>query len=155
MRMVGSVIRIVFLLYCRQLLPVSLRGIGNAVHACGGRRHGLVAGGRYGNGMRHDPQAGDIEGRLASCHAAARIGDRPDLRAYGHRRDGGGEPVRASRTWCHARHRCGNRDLTSVQSELFLLAALFLLLGFAVDLAHRALDPRLKSAGVGSQEVSA
>ena len=49
----------------------------------------------------------------------------------------------------------GNRDLTSVQSELFLLAALFLLLGFAVDLAHRALDPRLKSAGVGSQEVSA
>ena len=43
----------------------------------------------------------------------------------------------------------GNRDLTSVQSELFLL------LGFAVDLAHRALDPRLKSAGVGSQEVSA
>ena len=49
----------------------------------------------------------------------------------------------------------GNRDLTSVQSELILLAALFLLLGFAVDLAHRALDPRLKSAGVGSQEVSA
>ena len=49
----------------------------------------------------------------------------------------------------------GNRDLTSVQSELFLLAALFLLLGFVVDLAHRALDPRLKNAGVGSQEVSA
>ena len=40
-------------------------------------------------------------------------------------------------------------------TALFLLAALFLLLGFAVDLAHRALDPRLKSAGVGSQEVSA
>ena len=37
----------------------------------------------------------------------------------------------------------GNRDLVAVQSELFLLAAFFLTLGLAVDLAHRALDPRL------------
>ncbi|KFI99099.1 ABC transporter permease [Bifidobacterium stellenboschense] len=37
----------------------------------------------------------------------------------------------------------GNRDLVAVQSELFLLAAFFLTLGLIVDLAHRALDPRL------------
>lgn len=37
----------------------------------------------------------------------------------------------------------GNRDLVAVQSELFLLAAFFLLLGLAVDLLHAALDPRL------------
>ena len=37
----------------------------------------------------------------------------------------------------------GNRDLVVVQSELFLLSAVFLLLGFSVDLAHRALDPRM------------
>ncbi|MBT1181070.1 ABC transporter permease [Bifidobacterium sp. CP2] len=37
----------------------------------------------------------------------------------------------------------GNRDLVAVQSELFLLAAFFLVLGLIVDLAHRALDPRL------------
>ncbi|MBW3094815.1 ABC transporter permease [Bifidobacterium sp. 64T4] len=47
----------------------------------------------------------------------------------------------------------GNRDLIAVQSELFLLAAFFLLLGLLVDMAHRALDPRLKSASVGSGEV--
>ena len=40
----------------------------------------------------------------------------------------------------------GNRDLTAVQSELFLLAAFFLFLGLLVDLLHRVLDPRLKSA---------
>lgn len=40
----------------------------------------------------------------------------------------------------------GNRDLIAVQSELFMLAAFFLLIGLAVDLAHRALDPRLKTA---------
>lgn len=37
----------------------------------------------------------------------------------------------------------GNRDLIAVQSELFLLAAFFLFIGLLVDLAHRALDPRL------------
>ncbi|MBT1172373.1 ABC transporter permease [Bifidobacterium sp. MA2] len=37
----------------------------------------------------------------------------------------------------------GNRDLVAVQSELFLLAAFFLVLGLIVDLTHRALDPRL------------
>ena len=40
----------------------------------------------------------------------------------------------------------GNRDLIAVQSELFLLAAFFLLLGLAVDMAHHALDPRLNTA---------
>lgn len=48
----------------------------------------------------------------------------------------------------------GNRDLIAVQSELFMLAALFLAIGLAVDLAHRALDPRL-SAGVTGAEVIA
>ena len=33
-----------------------------------------------------------------------------------------------------------------VQSELFMLAAFFLLIGLLVDLLHRVLDPRLKSA---------
>ena len=37
----------------------------------------------------------------------------------------------------------GNRDLVAVQSELFLLAAFFLLIGLAVDLLHALLDPRL------------
>ena len=37
----------------------------------------------------------------------------------------------------------GNRDLVAVQSELFLLAAFFLLLGVLVDMLHHALDPRL------------
>lgn len=40
----------------------------------------------------------------------------------------------------------GNRDLIAVQSELFLLAAFFLLIGLVVDLLHRVLDPRLKTA---------
>lgn len=46
----------------------------------------------------------------------------------------------------------GNRDLIAVQSELFLLAAFFLGVGLVVDLAHRLLDPRLKSAD--SSEVT-
>ena len=46
-----------------------------------------------------------------------------------------------------------NRDLTAVQSELFLLAAFFLFLGLLVDLLHRMLDPRLKNATIGSGEV--
>lgn len=37
----------------------------------------------------------------------------------------------------------GLRDLIAVQGELFMLVALFLLIGFAVDIAHRLLDPRL------------
>ena len=37
----------------------------------------------------------------------------------------------------------GQRDLTAVQSELFLLAAFFLVMGLCVDLLHRLLDPRL------------
>lgn len=44
----------------------------------------------------------------------------------------------------------GNRDLIAVQSELFLLATFFLLLGLVVDVVHRALDPRLKDAGLVS-----
>lgn len=47
----------------------------------------------------------------------------------------------------------GNRDLTAVQSELFLLAAFFLFLGLLVDLLHRMLDPRLKNVTIGSGEV--
>ena len=39
----------------------------------------------------------------------------------------------------------GNRDLIAVQSELFLLAAFFLLIGLVGDLLHRVLDPRLKT----------
>ena len=42
----------------------------------------------------------------------------------------------------------GNRDLITVQSELFLLCAFFLLIGLVVDLLHRALDPRLRNASV-------
>lgn len=49
----------------------------------------------------------------------------------------------------------GNRDLIAVQSELFLLATFFLLLGLVVDVVHRALDPRLKDAGLVSGEVLA
>lgn len=41
----------------------------------------------------------------------------------------------------------GNRDLIAVQSELLMLAAFFLAVGFLVDLAHRLLDPRLKASG--------
>ncbi len=37
----------------------------------------------------------------------------------------------------------GHRDLIAVQSELFMLAAFFLVIGLLVDIAHRALDPRL------------
>lgn len=37
----------------------------------------------------------------------------------------------------------GLRDLIAVQGELFMLAALFLLIGFVVDITHRLLDPRL------------
>ena len=48
----------------------------------------------------------------------------------------------------------GNRDLVAVQSELFLLAAFFLL-GLVVDLTHRALDPRLKHSGVVSGKAEA
>ena len=48
----------------------------------------------------------------------------------------------------------GNRDLIAVQGELFMLAAFFLLIGLLVDLAHRALDPRLK-ASISGNEVSA
>ena len=49
----------------------------------------------------------------------------------------------------------GNRDLIAVQSELFLLATFFLLLGLVVDVVHRALDLRLKDAGLVSGEVLA
>ncbi|TPF93715.1 ABC transporter permease [Bifidobacterium sp. UTBIF-68] len=40
----------------------------------------------------------------------------------------------------------GNRDLIAVQSELFLLAAFFLGIGLIVDVLHRVLDPRMKTA---------
>ncbi|WEV64586.1 ABC transporter permease [Bifidobacterium sp. ESL0732] len=46
----------------------------------------------------------------------------------------------------------GNRDLIAVQSELFMLAAFFLFIGFLVDLLHRFLDPRLKHAVQGGAQ---
>jgi len=36
----------------------------------------------------------------------------------------------------------GRRDITKVQSELLVLTGLVLLVGFAVDVVHRTLDPR-------------
>jgi peptide/nickel transport system permease protein len=38
----------------------------------------------------------------------------------------------------------GNRDLVKVQSELLVLTALILVVGTAVDIVHRLLDPRLR-----------
>ncbi|MEK6345125.1 MAG: ABC transporter permease [Curtobacterium sp.] len=40
----------------------------------------------------------------------------------------------------------GRRDVTKVQSELLVLTGLVLLVGFAVDVVHRALDPRQREA---------
>lgn len=39
----------------------------------------------------------------------------------------------------------GNRDLDKVQGEILLLTAAVLVVGFLVDLAHRLIDPRLRS----------
>ena len=47
----------------------------------------------------------------------------------------------------------GNRDLTAVQSELFLLAAFLLVVGQLVARLPRLRDPRLKNATIGSGEV--
>ena len=41
----------------------------------------------------------------------------------------------------------GRRDVTKVQSELLVLTGLVLLVGFAVDVVHRALDPRQREVG--------
>jgi peptide/nickel transport system permease protein len=41
----------------------------------------------------------------------------------------------------------GNRDLLTVQSELFLLSAFFLFIGFVVDMVHQIIDPRLRIQG--------
>jgi peptide/nickel transport system permease protein len=40
----------------------------------------------------------------------------------------------------------GNRDLVKVQGELLVLTGLVLVIGFAVDLGHRLLDPRQREA---------
>jgi peptide/nickel transport system permease protein len=40
----------------------------------------------------------------------------------------------------------GRRDITKVQSELLVLTGLVLLVGFVVDVVHRALDPRQREA---------
>jgi peptide/nickel transport system permease protein len=40
----------------------------------------------------------------------------------------------------------GNRDLDKVQGEVLLLTGAVLVIGFLVDLAHRLIDPRLRSA---------
>ena len=36
----------------------------------------------------------------------------------------------------------GNRDLPKVQGELLALTGFVLVIGFVVDLVHRAIDPR-------------
>ncbi len=41
----------------------------------------------------------------------------------------------------------GRRDITKVQSELLVLTGLVLVVGFAVDVVHRALDPRQREVG--------
>ncbi len=41
----------------------------------------------------------------------------------------------------------GNRDLPKVQGELLVLTGFVLLVGFVVDLVHRAVDPRQREAG--------
>ncbi|MDS0135803.1 MULTISPECIES: ABC transporter permease [unclassified Amycolatopsis] len=38
----------------------------------------------------------------------------------------------------------GNRDLVKVQGEVFLVVAAVLVIGFAVDVVHRLIDPRLR-----------
>jgi peptide/nickel transport system permease protein len=40
----------------------------------------------------------------------------------------------------------GNRDLVKVQSELLVLTGMVLVIGFVVDLVHRAIDPRQREA---------
>lgn len=39
----------------------------------------------------------------------------------------------------------GNRDLTKVQGEVLLLVAAVLTIGFVIDIAHRLIDPRLRT----------
>jgi len=39
----------------------------------------------------------------------------------------------------------GNRDLPKVQGDIFTLTAIVLLVGFAVDIAHRLIDPRQRT----------
>lgn len=41
----------------------------------------------------------------------------------------------------------GRRDITKVQSELLVLTGLVLVVGFAVDVLHRVLDPRQREVG--------
>lgn len=40
----------------------------------------------------------------------------------------------------------GNRDLPMVQGELLVLTGVVLIIGFAVDIVHRLIDPRLREA---------
>lgn len=47
----------------------------------------------------------------------------------------------------------GNRDLITVQSELFLLSAFFLFIGLIVDLLHQVLDPRLRIGRSNGEEM--
>lgn len=41
----------------------------------------------------------------------------------------------------------GNRDFDKVQGTILLIAAMVLVIGFLVDVAHHAIDPRLRDAG--------
>nr|WP_218617304.1 ABC transporter permease [Cryptosporangium aurantiacum] len=40
----------------------------------------------------------------------------------------------------------GNRDLVAVQSEVLIVSAAVLVVGFTIDVAHRLIDPRLRRA---------
>ncbi|WP_424185789.1 ABC transporter permease [Actinokineospora sp. G85] len=44
----------------------------------------------------------------------------------------------------------GNRDLVKVQGEVFLVVAAVLLISLLVDVAHRLIDPRLRTARTGA-----
>jgi peptide/nickel transport system permease protein len=41
----------------------------------------------------------------------------------------------------------GNRDLVKVQGEALVISAAVLVISFLIDIAHRAIDPRLREAG--------
>ncbi len=41
----------------------------------------------------------------------------------------------------------GNRDLVKVQGEALVISAAVLVISFAIDIVHRAIDPRLREAG--------
>lgn len=131
------------------------RRVHHALHACRSGGYGLIAGGGHGHGLRHDPQQAVLRValRLATAQLVSVVGLTFAQMITGvmvvenlFALPGLGAMLVTD---------VGNRDLIAVQSELFLLAAFFLLLGLVVDLTHRALDPRLKHSGVVSGKAEA